>query len=515
MNLARRIRSATAARVILAALLLAPGVQAWARFEPPPACKNAFTREQEITEGAKVAAKVYQQMPVLPESDPLSRYVAQLGAKLAASAPGGPSVWPYSFHVVASPDINAFALPGGAMFVNVGAIQAADTEAQLAGVMGHELSHVVLRHATCNITKQQKKSTWYGLGAIASQILLGGGAASSAAVGGIGLLQGVDFLHMSRDDERQADLLGTNILYQAGYDPRGLAQIFEIIETKVGSSGAEWLSDHPNPGNRTRYVMDEISTLPPRTNPVVNTPGFRQAKALAQSARTYTAEETKAGVWKRGNYAAGPGLGSGAGIAPVAETGTRPAAGPATPSGPAHYLADAALGLDAGLATYRGPGFAMDVPGNWTAAPSQDGTVTIAPAGGAGSFGIAYGAMVGTVRTGSATPLDSNGLLNATRQLVQQFGSGQGALQQSGQIQQLSLGQGNQAQQRGYAVELQGQSPIAEGGRNAAERDWLVTVARSDGGVTYVVFVAPERDAARLRPVFRSMAESLRPVELE
>src|SRR5437588_12297519 len=98
----------------LGCVLLASSATAWARFEPPPPCKNAFTREQEITEGAKVAAQVYKQMPVLPESDALSRYVAQLGAKLAANAPGGPSAWPYSFHVVASPDINAFALPGGA-----------------------------------------------------------------------------------------------------------------------------------------------------------------------------------------------------------------------------------------------------------------------------------------------------------------------------------------------------------------------------------------------------------------
>lgn len=127
--------------IVLGWGLLLSSAPAWARFEPPPACRNAFTREQEIAEGAKVAAEVYKQMPVLPESDPLSRYVAELGARLAAHAPGGPNAWPYSFHVVASPDINAFALPGGAMFVNVGAIQAADTEAQLAGVMAHELSH--------------------------------------------------------------------------------------------------------------------------------------------------------------------------------------------------------------------------------------------------------------------------------------------------------------------------------------------------------------------------------------
>ncbi|HEX3572311.1 MAG TPA: M48 family metalloprotease [Acidobacteriaceae bacterium] len=508
-------------RILRAAMmtcLLFPSAAAWARFEPPPPCKNGFTREQEITEGAKVAAQVYKQMPVLPESDPLSRYVAQLGAKLSANAPGGALAWPYSFHVVASPDINAFALPGGAMFVNAGAIQAAETESQLAGVMAHEMSHVIMRHATCNITKQQRKSTWYGLGAIASEILLGGGAASSAAVGGLGMLQGVDFLHMSREDEMQADLMGTNILYQAGYDPRGLAQIFEIIQAKVGSGGSQFFSDHPNPGNRTRYVMDEIATLPPRRNQVVQTPEFKQAHALADSARTFTAEQVKAGVWRHGNYAAGPGPNGGT-IASVADTrptmSTEPtrsaepttSAGPATP---AQYLGNAALGLDAGLATYRGPGFAMDVPGNWTATQSQDGMVTIAPAGGAGSFGIAYGAMVGMARTGSTVALDNNALLNATKQLVQRFTSNEGTLQQAGEIQPASVGG-----QRGYVVELKGQSPIADGGGNAAEHDLLMTMARPDGSVGYVVFVSPERDFGKLQPVFRQMAESLRPVELQ
>jgi hypothetical protein len=431
--------------------------------------------------------------------------VAQLGTKLTTHAPGGPLAWPYSFHVVASPDINAFALPGGAMFVNVGAIQAADTESQLAGVMAHELSHVVMRHATCNITKQQRKSTWYGLGAIASEILLGSGAAGSAAVGGIGMLEGFDFLHMSRDDEMQADLMGTNILYEAGYDPRGLAQIFEIIQAKVGSGGSQFFSDHPNPGNRTRYVMDEISTLPPRSNQIVQTAGFRQAKALAMSARTFTAEQVKAGAWKRGTYAAGPG--PSAGTVAVSDSGARPGTA-AMADGPARYLGDTALGLDTGLATYHGPGFSMDIPGNWTASQGQDGTVTIAPAGGAGTFGIAYGAMVGVARTGSSAALDSTGLMNATRQLVLRYTSGDGALQQAGEIQTVKVGQ-----QRGYAVELKGQSPVADGGRNAGERDWLVTTARPDGGVSYAVFVAPERDWGKLLPVFRSMAESLGPVE--
>jgi hypothetical protein len=490
---------------MLACVLLGSGATAWARFEPPPPCKNAFAKEQEITEGAKLAAQVYKEMPVLPESDPLSRYVAQLGTKLTTHAPGGPLAWPYSFHVVASPDINAFALPGGAMFVNVGAIQAADTESQLAGVMAHELSHVVMRHATCNLTKQQRKSTWYGLGAIASEILLGNGAAGAAAVGGIGMLQGVDFLHMSRDDEMQADLMGTNILYETGYDPRGLAQIFEIIQAKVGSGGSQFFSDHPNPGNRTRYVMDEISTLPPRSNQIVQTAAFKQAKAQATSTRTFTAEQVKAGAWKRGTYAAGPG--QNAGTVAVSDSGARPGAA-ALPDSPARYLGEAALGLDAGLATYHGPGFAMDVPGNWTASQGQDSGVTIAPVGGAGSFGIAYGAMVGLARTSGSAALDSGQLQEATRQLVLRYGSGEGALEQVGEMQPAKVGQ-----QRGYAVELRGQSPVTDGGRNAQEHDWLVTTARPDGGVSYVVFVAPDRDWNRLAPVFRSMAESFRPVE--
>ncbi len=79
---------------------------------------------------------------------------------------------------------------------------------------------------------------------------------------GIGAVAGIGFLHMSRESEREADLMGADILYDAGYDPRGLPQFFEVIQGKYGKGGAQWLSDHPNPGNRTGYVNDEIDTLP-------------------------------------------------------------------------------------------------------------------------------------------------------------------------------------------------------------------------------------------------------------
>src|SRR5665213_951254 len=122
-------------RMVLRSLLLSAALAtvaclpACARFEPVT-CHNQFTQQQEIDEGQKVALKVYQQMPVLPENDPVTQYVRHIGERLLAAAPLTPGLarqWPFSFHVVASSEVNAFALPGGSTFVNLGAIQAAET----------------------------------------------------------------------------------------------------------------------------------------------------------------------------------------------------------------------------------------------------------------------------------------------------------------------------------------------------------------------------------------------------
>ena len=279
---------------LLTLALCASGASAHATYTPPPPCNNPFTPQQEVTEGSKVAAKVYQQMPVLPENDPVSLYVSQLGAHLAAHAPG--LKWPYTYHVVASSDVNAFALPGGAIFINLGTIQASESEAQLAGVMAHKTSHVVLRHATCNMKKQQTTNIMAGIGELASAILLGNGATGQAAQAVLGGGAGLYGLRVSRDDEKQADLLGTDILYNAGYDPRGLPQFFEIIQGKYGSGGAQILTDHPNPGNRTEHVNQEIDTLPRLSNPMVTSAAFRRAHDLALKEPTLTAQQIKDGV---------------------------------------------------------------------------------------------------------------------------------------------------------------------------------------------------------------------------
>ncbi len=257
-----------------------------------------------------MARQVCQTMPVLPDSDPVAGYVQGLGARLVAVAPLAPGVtaqWPFRFHVVASAEINAFALPGGAIFVNLGTVQAAETEAQLAGVMAHEIAHVVMRHSTCNLARQQRRGLLYGLGAIGSAVLLGDSAAGGLAQAGIGMGQNLEFLHMSRADEQQADLLGVDILYDAGYDPRGLPQFFEIIRAKYGAGGAQFLSDHPNPGNRTEMVNREIATLPARTTAVTTTPEFKRVHGIAMNETALDAKAIAAGAWRQGGpYAAPP-----------------------------------------------------------------------------------------------------------------------------------------------------------------------------------------------------------------
>ncbi len=488
--------------ILFASSLIAlTGVPAWARFEPVT-CKNSFTVPQEISEGNKVAAQVYQQMPVLPENDPVTRYVQQLGAKLAANAPPTPGTnerWPFTFHVVASGDINAFALPGGAIFVNLGTVQAAETEAQLAGVMAHEISHVVMRHSTCNLGKQRKYGLAAALGQIGSQILLGNGTLGSVVTQGIGMGAGLSFLRMSRDDEKQADLLGTNILYNAGYDPRGLPQFFETIQAKYGAGGAQLLSDHPNPGNRTEYVNAEIQTLPPRSGATVTTAQFRQVHTQALAERTLTAKEVQAGSWKgSGQYASGPGS-NGTVMASSPGQGSQ---GTAQDSAPV-TLNRASLGLDAPLQPLQTNLFTIRYPGKWQKQGTAE-AVLLSPQGGAGSQGIVYGALIDTVKDASGIT-DADTLSQATARLIQMLQQQNQGLSQATDVASLNVG-GRLAN----AVEMRGTSPLTQNGRPLIERDWLVTVARPDGSLNYLVFVAPDRDFSTLKPTFEAMLSSFR-----
>jgi len=255
-------RSTRAAVVTMVLSVSATALLAQTAVKPP---KNKYTPKQDVELGREAAAEVRREYPII-ENDRISSYLGTLGDRLVAAAPPDlkEPVYEFSFTPVNFKEINAFALPGGPMFVNRGMIEAASSEGEVVGVMAHELSHVLLRHGTANVTKAQ--NPWLQLGQIAGVVggAVVGGSAGSAIVQGSQFGLGTVLLRYGRDYEKQADLLGTQIMARAGYDPRALARMFETIESeskKNGGSGPQWLSSHPNPGNRTQYITKEASAL--------------------------------------------------------------------------------------------------------------------------------------------------------------------------------------------------------------------------------------------------------------
>lgn len=289
---------APARRLLWLVLLLA--LQAYPQSIGPefPNPGNAhMSRDKQRAIGLQAAAQVYQQMPVLPDNSEETQYIRQLGHKLAATVPPQSS-WPFDFHVVAQKEINAFALPGGPMFINVGTITASSNEAELAGVMAHEMSHVYMEHSA----KQASKAETTGLLAGLAEAALG--AKVGGTVGQLGQM-GIQFgeqglmLKYSRSDESQADAVGAMILYKAGYNPQAMADFFKTLESQ-GGAPPQWLSDHPNPGNREQAIEKEIKGWPAK-NYGGNSSAFEKTRQHAMGVRAYTSEEiaqgAKSGQW--------------------------------------------------------------------------------------------------------------------------------------------------------------------------------------------------------------------------
>lgn len=276
----RGARPATNAFSILIGLALLPLVTlAISRLNFKPGF-NLYTPEQDVALGEKTATQVEKQMPMLKDPETL-RYINALGKKLASYAPNDLKIYVWQFHVVNTKDINAFALPGGYVFVNRGTIMAADDEAQLAGVMAHEIGHVVMRHGTHQASEK---------GLVEAPLsILGGILGSTGSVAGgllnAGLGFGINsiFLKNSRGIEAQADEVGTYILYHAGYDPHAMAQFFQILEEKYPQQTIQFFSDHPNPGNRIKNVDAEIPELGPPRHWIENTPQFEKIKKRLES----------------------------------------------------------------------------------------------------------------------------------------------------------------------------------------------------------------------------------------
>src|SRR5215204_1076056 len=219
---------------------------------------NKYSVQDDIKLGRQAAQEAESQFPLLRD-ETVRSYVEDVGRRLVAGIPSQfqhPG-FDYYFRVVNARDINAFALPGGPMYVNRGMIEAARNEGEMAGVMAHEISHVALRHGTAQASKAQKYGLLAGILGIGGQIL-GGPAGAAAQVAGQGV--GVYFLKFSREYETEADILGAQIMARAGYDPRDLASMFQTIQRQGGSSGG-FLSSHPSPSDRNARILQEAQSL--------------------------------------------------------------------------------------------------------------------------------------------------------------------------------------------------------------------------------------------------------------
>jgi Zn-dependent protease with chaperone function len=457
-------------RVVIILALTASTVAAQTKVTPP---KNKYTPQQDVQIGQEAAAEVRQQYPLINDSR-VNDYLERLGNRLVEAAPrelNNPA-YQYSFTPVNIKDINAFALPGGPMFVNRGMIEAAATEGEVAGVMAHELAHVLLRHGTANATKAQGFQIGALAGAIAGAVI-GGGLGEIVSQGSqFGL--GTWLMKYSRAYEHDADILGTQIMARAGYDPRDLAHMFETIQRQGGSGGPQWLSDHPNPGNRTQYINAEAAKL--RIGPRPNESGFQQVRA--ELSRLGPAR-TMADVERSGrNGGGGGGNGrTGGSVGRVGESVPLPSRQYRTVQG--------------------GQLFTVSVPSNWQAVPSNN-SIKYVPMNAYGDYNgestLTHGVELGVART------SSRDLYQATQELIDGFVRSNQGMRQLGRDEQFRLSGRN-----AIVTPLEGRSALG-----GVERVDVHTTLLSNGDLFYVLTVAPERELNAYGEAFDRVVRSLR-----
>lgn len=463
------VRCATSA---LLAVLLLSASGAWADRTKLKPGMNAFSPQQDIAMGKKFASEAEKQYPLC--NDPkIDAYLTRLGQRLVSHLNTFGNQYPWEFHCVNDKAINAFALPGGYVFVNRGAIEAADYEAELAGVMAHELSHVALRHGTNQATKAQYAQLGSGIAGIAGSIL---GGTLGAATSGLGqFAAGSVLLKYSRGAETQADVMGTQVLYDSGFDPRAMAAFFE----KLSGSAAppEFFSDHPNPDHRIERVDEEIAKM-----------GGAPAGAQRDSAEFRSIKKRVSAL----PVVAKPKPGAVSGSPESSGSTTLPQPGAvkvAEPSG--NYV-----GLDIGIATLK-------YPDNWQKYGGGS-SVTLAPAGGLVDAGnnqsaMAYGVTANLAKLSGTPPSNQDVLTAATEKLIESLHQENPNMQVTRQTWSANL-DGNRA----LSTYLRNDSP--GGGK---ETDLLITVIRPEG-LVYFVCVAPEKEFNNFTDAFDAILESIR-----
>src|SRR5256885_312925 len=430
-------------------LSVSPLLAQRSQLKPP---WNMFSAQTDVQVGKQNAQVMVRRLPLC--NDPkVDAYLTQLGLKLVSKLPTHGAQYPWEFHCVNSKEINAFALPGGFVFINRGAIEVSDNEGQLAAVMAHELSHVALRHGTAQASKAQLAQGAAGI----FGGLFGGSTSGALLTQGVALGAGGVLLHYSRSAETQADVLGTQVLYDTGYDPRAMAQFFEKLEGETkGKNPPQFLSDHPNPENRLERVHEEVDKL-----------GGLPANAKRDSAEFEAIKREVIAL-------------------PVAKkTGAVAAVVPPRPSG--------------NLVEYQGNVYALRYPDNWKKYEDSSG-VTFAPDGGIleGNGGLAYG-MIASVNPVQADASDANALENATSELIKNLEKTNPGLRVSRGAERVKLNG-----EAGLSTYLGNESPV--GGQ---ETDWLVTVLRPQGLVSFLC-VAPKDAFPEYEKAFTAMLDSVR-----
>jgi Zn-dependent protease with chaperone function len=455
---------------LVGALLAVHVAAAQTKITPP---KNKFSPEQDVQLGREAAAEVRKQYPIIT-NDALAGYLDRLGRRLVAAAPPelNNPIFEYSFTPVNIKDINAFALPGGPMFVNRGMFEAAAGEGEVVGVMAHELSHVLLRHGTANATKAQGFQLGQLAGAIAGAIVGGGWGQVISEGSSFGL--GAAFLRYSREYEKQADLLGAQIMARAGYDPRDLGRMFETIQKESRSGAPQWLSSHPDPGNRSAYIAREAAMLqiaPRQMQPAE----FQQARSLFASlppARSMAeVERASAG---------------GGGSRPGGNTSVGRIGDPVPPPSSQYRTVQG------------GNLFDVSVPQNWQALSSTN-AVKFVPQNGYGVVDGGQSVFTHGVELGVARA-SSRDLQDATAALVSNFARSNPDLRQASETRNIRL-----SQRSGLGVALVNRSAL--GGN---EQIGLYTTFLADGNLFYIATIVPDREANQYAPVFDRIARSLR-----
>jgi predicted Zn-dependent protease len=213
----------------------------------------ALSPEQEIALGVKSAPEMAAQMGGLSRNPQAIALVRRTGERLASRSLAAKSPYKYSFHVLADPrTVNAFALPGGPIFITEGLLRLLKTEGELAAVLGHEIGHVIARHSSERLAKQQLTQGLVGA------VVVGSGDYTAGQIGQ--MVGGMINMKYGREDELESDALGIRISAEAGYDPRAMVRVMEVLaQASGGSRQPEFVSTHPAPENRAARIREEIA----------------------------------------------------------------------------------------------------------------------------------------------------------------------------------------------------------------------------------------------------------------